>query len=94
MQDCPTEPGAHHLDLLRPGTGSAINRTSISLISLGCSYNSSQMMTGSPTLIRPNALHVELSAVKNGNLAVATNEAVASGMPRDEHCGAKISVSQ
>jgi hypothetical protein len=46
------------------------------------------------TLIRPNALHVELSAVRNGNLDVATIEAVASGMPRDEQCGTKISVSQ
>jgi len=59
----PTEPRSHHLDLWAPGTGSAINRISISL---GCSYSSSQMMTGSPTLIRPNALHVELSAAKNG----------------------------
>jgi len=37
---------------------------------------------------------VELSAVRNGNLDVATIEAVASGMPRDEQCGTKISVSQ
>jgi hypothetical protein len=45
------------------------------------------------TLIRPNALHVELSAVRNGKSRCG-DAPVASGMPRDEQCGAKISLSQ
>jgi hypothetical protein len=80
MQEyCPTEPGAQHLDLWAPCTGSAITRI-FDLLRLQLQLQSDDDREPA-TLIRPNALDVELSAVRNGKSRCGDDEAVASGMP-------------
>jgi hypothetical protein len=45
------------------------------------------------TLIRPNALHVELSAVRNGKSRCGDDRSCRQRYAREEQCGAKISAA-